>query len=651
MKKIISSAIAMTITAGGFMPIAASATEVPQDYRVQLIADQGAERSTEKLVTAAITAEGTFGTSEWRIQDSVLYIGPGQLAATEGNIYAPKSPWSQYSQQIGKIVFESPEQTALDQYSLGLFASLRLVESIEGLKFVDTSAVTDMGMMFWGMTALKSLDLSGIDTGNVTEMQNMFANTEGLEWLDVTGWNTAQVTSLDSIFLSSGLKEIRGIGQWNTGRVKNMRGVFAGLKELESVDVAAWDTSSATTMRNMFEMAEKLRSIDVSNWDTSHVSDMGMMFVGTSDLEQIDVSEWNVSSVEIMAYMFALATSIDQVDVEKWDTSKASEFQGMFQNASSLTQFHAPNWNLNAATNMSDMFSGATELSSVDIESWQGSHIKRDRMFLQAPISELRIASDFSLSSEIQLAGPSASQTYTGNWVSVNAGTNVQPQGIWSGSHKQLEKLDRTATETYVWQQHVEAKLFANDGTRTVQTISGRTGEEILVPSNGFIYEGFEFSSWNTRADGNGEDVAPDVSYLPTAGETQELFATWTERTATGTPGEQGPAGQDGKPGLPGAAGPTGPTGPAGPAGSDGKTEKQNLSTYSNRQSVEVLGENSQYQTVTGSVLSEQGSTQRGVLAKTGVDSHATLVLVGLSGFLLAAGVVTYAIRRTCREN
>ena len=49
------------------------------------------------------------------------------------------------------------------------------------LENVDTSQMTDMNMMFYGLNKLKNLDISSFDTRNVTDMYQMFAGTSSLQ--------------------------------------------------------------------------------------------------------------------------------------------------------------------------------------------------------------------------------------------------------------------------------------------------------------------------------------------------------------------------------------------------------------------------------------------------------------------------------------
>lgn len=81
------------------------------------------------------------------------------------------------------------------------FKSSSTVTSIEGMKeHVDTSKLTDTSEMFYGLSKLTSVDVSGFNTGKVTDMQDMFDGCAALTELDVSGFNTSNVTNMADMF-------------------------------------------------------------------------------------------------------------------------------------------------------------------------------------------------------------------------------------------------------------------------------------------------------------------------------------------------------------------------------------------------------------------------------------------------------------------
>ena len=54
----------------------------------------------------------------------------------------------------------------------------------------DTSNITNMMAMFWGLKTLVSIDLSNFNTSNVTDMRCMFHGCESLQEVNLSSFNT-----------------------------------------------------------------------------------------------------------------------------------------------------------------------------------------------------------------------------------------------------------------------------------------------------------------------------------------------------------------------------------------------------------------------------------------------------------------------------
>ena len=110
----------------------------------------------------------------------------------------------------------------------------------------------DASEMFYGCSALTTLDVSGFDTSKVTNMDSMFRGCSSLTALDVSGFDTSKVT--------------------------DMNYMFRGCSSLTALDVSGFDTSKVTNMGYMFYNCSKLTALDVNGFDTSKVTNMGYMF-------------------------------------------------------------------------------------------------------------------------------------------------------------------------------------------------------------------------------------------------------------------------------------------------------------------------------------------------------------------------------------
>ena len=201
---------------------------------------------------------GTWGTSPYNFDENtgVLTIEAGELSSSA------ESPWNSDkvdSEAIKKVVLSgkvvAPENASLLFTGTSNQGDLTNVTEIEGLSQLDTSNVTDMRSMFYGMSSVTSLDVSGFDTGNVTDMKSMFNGMSSVTSLDVSGFDTSNVTDMEYM--------------------------FRHMSSVTSLDLSNFDTSNVTDMSYMFDDMGSVTSLDLSNFDTSKVTTMSNMFADT----------------------------------------------------------------------------------------------------------------------------------------------------------------------------------------------------------------------------------------------------------------------------------------------------------------------------------------------------------------------------------
>ena len=218
--------------------------------------------------------------------------------------------------------YAEPEKVYLntDSYNMFLlgFGEQKIKNILElDLSNFDTSQVTNMGYMFYGMSSLTSLNLSNFDTSKVTNMSGMFVGM-------------ANLTSLN-------------LSNFDTSKVKNMGTMFAGMANLTTLDLSNFDTSQVTNMEYMFSRMSNLTTLNLSNFDTSKVKNMSYMFYGMANLTTLDLSNFDTSQVTNMNYMFSLEyTDIPKDKLEKiyvnndFNTANLTKFMGMFRNRKKL---------------------------------------------------------------------------------------------------------------------------------------------------------------------------------------------------------------------------------------------------------------------------------------------------------------------------
>ncbi|MBR5169290.1 MAG: BspA family leucine-rich repeat surface protein [Muribaculaceae bacterium] len=156
--------------------------------------------------------------------------------------------WQAIAHYVNHVVFAPSFAAARPRSTYQWFLYMDNLQSITGMKeYLNTSEVTTMRNMFWGCSALTSLDVSGFNTSKVTDMSSLFMGCSSLTSLDVSGFNTVNVT--------------------------DMEGLFADCSGLSSLDLSGWDTYKVSKMGLMFYRCSNLTTIFVGdNWTTHLIS-------------------------------------------------------------------------------------------------------------------------------------------------------------------------------------------------------------------------------------------------------------------------------------------------------------------------------------------------------------------------------------------
>ena len=193
--------------------------------------------------------------------------------------------WYKYHEDISKVVFDTSFANARPTSCYRWFFNCNDLTTIEGIEYLNTQNVTNMGFMFDGCSALRTLDLSSFDTKNVTNMKYMFYGCSTLETLDLSNFDTKNVT--------------------------NMEYMFKGCSALNTLDLSSFDTKNVTNMQSMFNGCSALKTFDLSNFDTKNVTNMEYMFKGCPALTTIYASEKFVTTAcKFYRDMFADCTNL-----------------------------------------------------------------------------------------------------------------------------------------------------------------------------------------------------------------------------------------------------------------------------------------------------------------------------------------------------
>lgn len=180
------------------------------------------------IVAKAAASSGTIGTASYTIDDSgVLTIGAGEFTIEN---------WASVFGTGGTST--SANSTA---------------KSIKSVTFESGATLTSdtSQSMFYGWTALRSVDLTNLTASNVTHIGFMFMNCQ----------------KLTSVAFGSGL---------DTSKVNNMRQMFRGCSYLTALDLSTFKSYTGNGTRNLYQMfynCSNLKTIRVSDdWNVENAS-------------------------------------------------------------------------------------------------------------------------------------------------------------------------------------------------------------------------------------------------------------------------------------------------------------------------------------------------------------------------------------------
>ena len=195
--------------------------------------------------------------------------------------------WNRHYDTTTKVVFDASFSEARPKTTYRWFSNFWNITEIQGLEYLNTSEVTNMGHMFYYVSSLANLDVSGFDTRNVTNMNSMFFLCRAMTNLDVSGFDTGKVTDMVNMFCNCSSLTKLDVSKFNTENVINMGGMFAGCKGINYLNVSNFDTRNVTLMSQMFFGCSSLTSLDVSKFNTSNVTGMSSMFKKCTELTNL----------------------------------------------------------------------------------------------------------------------------------------------------------------------------------------------------------------------------------------------------------------------------------------------------------------------------------------------------------------------------
>ena len=286
----------------------------------------------------------------------ILLLGVSSIRAKEAYVlFFPRESSLNFLYDDDKSAWVSAGYTP---YSLNTgdntpsWSALR--DKVKAIRFFPSFAdykPTSCHQWAYQMTNLTQIwDIERLNTSNVTDMGMMFCGCRNLVSVDVSGFNTSNVTSMKSMFEDCVKLTSLAVGNWDTSKVTEFQGIFYGCSNVASLDVSKWNTSKATSMRYMFYKCSSLTFLDVRSWNTSLVTTFYYMFSDCSSLKTI----YGLNSSSGKNPYFTMSNNV--TTVEK-----------MFRNCSSLEQLWLKGFEFSSMTATSEMLKNCTSLKELYI--------------------------------------------------------------------------------------------------------------------------------------------------------------------------------------------------------------------------------------------------------------------------------------------
>ncbi|WP_413132316.1 BspA family leucine-rich repeat surface protein, partial [Enterococcus hirae] len=365
-----------------------------------------------------VSATGWWGTSPYNFDKNTgtLTIEAGELSGYK------ESPWNSDKVDIkaikkivlaGKVVAPEDSRYLFSTSTSG--KDLTNVTEIEGLSQLDTSKVTDMSYMFFGMSSVTSLDVSSFDTSNVTTMSYMFYGMSSVTGLDVSNFDTSKVTTMGYMFKGMGSVASLDLSNFDTSEVTIMSKMFddTPLKKLILGDTfkfvetdgknasltSAWMREdgkgtfySAEDFMNNYGTGDLTAGTYVSAtgwWGTSPYNfdkNTGTLTIGAGELSSSAESPWNSDKVDSEAIKKVVLsgkvvapenasllftgtsntgdlTNVTEIEgLSQLDTSNVTDMRSMFYGMSSVTSLDVSGFDTGNVTDMKSMFNGMSSV-------------------------------------------------------------------------------------------------------------------------------------------------------------------------------------------------------------------------------------------------------------------------------------------------
>ena len=202
--------------------------------------------------------------------------------------FIDKPGWSDRGAE--RVVFDPSFAEARPTSTKRWFEGMLTLKSIDGMKYLNTSEVTDMAAMFKQCYHLIIIDLSNFDTSNVTNMHSMFKECYNVVSIDLSSFNTAKLSTAPEMFqLCHNLQTIYVGSGWTTTALTYSVDMFTDCDELKGGKGTTWKDTNPTD--------KTYARIDGGTSNPGYFTYKGSSGV-TTDLHQVTSDKSQVTSDE-----------------------------------------------------------------------------------------------------------------------------------------------------------------------------------------------------------------------------------------------------------------------------------------------------------------------------------------------------------------
>ena len=336
---------------------------------------------------------------------------------------------------IKKVVFDASFANARPTSCYKWFYDCTNLTTIEGIEYLNTENVTNMGWMFSDCEALTILDVSNFDTKNVTNMRYMFSICFALTTLDVSNFDTQNVTNMSNMFSDCSALTTLDLSNFDTKNVTDMSWMFSFDTALITIYASdKFVTTACEKGQNMFKDCTNLvgavpydenkRGKEMANYTTGYFTDIASKVAesyavfdeATNTLtfkhdtkkpdgafalnEGENLPGWykfddnnhshnaNIIKKVIFDTSFANArptscynwfygcTDLTTIEgIEYLNTENVTNMSWMFSECSALTTLDVSNFDTKNVMEMSYMFGSCTKLKTLDVSSFNTQNV------------------------------------------------------------------------------------------------------------------------------------------------------------------------------------------------------------------------------------------------------------------------------------